>query len=435
MKARIAVGLERVALVALGCGLALALLETGLRVAGRLWSWQRERANVVATDGADTIRVLCVGESTTALGGPDAYPRKLEILLNRQKHARRYGVVNAGVPGITTDAVVQQLDELLDRYRPHVVVAMLGINDALVEDPGAHRLPSYSSWRVVKVAQLAIGNLRARLTPGPTDDPISRDALAAIAAGDVDRAREVLLSAPADHPRDCPDGPLCATAHALVTGLTVSSRFDDAEQFARAWIRAHPEDTTMREMTWGLRLAEAGRDVHQRRLDVADAKLAALDRVIPAEAHVSRAAMMAIRATIAERRDMPADAARYRAAAEALRMGRWRESTERNYRRLADVLHARGIRLVAMQYPLRSVASLRAILGDAPDVVFVDNEATFRDALRSAAWETWFVDAFAGDFGHTTPAGALLIAGNAAHAILTLPRADVLVTRSSARPD
>jgi hypothetical protein len=71
-----------------------------------------------------------------------------------------------------------------------------------------------------------------------------------------------------------------------------------------------------------------------------------------------------------------------------------------------------------MQYPLRSVDELRTILGDPADVVFVDNDASFREALRRAPWETWFTDDFAGDFGHTTPAGSELIAENAARAIL-----------------
>jgi hypothetical protein len=59
----------------------------------------------------DTVRVLCLGESTTALGGASAYPRLLEQILNERGGGRRFTVVNAGLPGITTDQVVAGLEE------------------------------------------------------------------------------------------------------------------------------------------------------------------------------------------------------------------------------------------------------------------------------------------------------------------------------------
>ena len=44
---------------------------------------------------------------------------------------------------------------------------------------------------------------------------------------------------------------------------------------------------------------------------------------------------------------------------------------------------ASAIALVAVQYPMRELAPLREMLGDPPDVIFVDNEAVFREALRA----------------------------------------------------
>jgi hypothetical protein len=74
-----------------------------------------------------------------------------------------------------------------------------------------------------------------------------------------------------------------------------------------------------------------------------------------------------------------------------------------------------------MQYPLRSAGALRTLLGDT-DVTIVENDQPFRDALRRAPWETWFTDAFAGDFGHTTPAGSHLLAEDVAPAVLAAIR-------------
>src|SRR5437867_13093057 len=91
--------------------------------------------------------------------------------------------------------------------------------------------------------------------------------------------------------------------------------------------------------------------------------------------------------------------------------------TVRNYRDLARMLRDRGITLVAVQYPLRKVDGLRRMLDGETGVVFVDNEAVFKDALRSAPYGEYFTDAFAGDFGHLTPRGARLLAENLAHPI------------------
>src|SRR5689334_16815399 len=90
MKTTVVAWLQRIALVGFGLGLSIVLLEAGLRTAGMVWLWLRARENAAALDATSTIRVLCVGESTTALGGPDAYPRKLEMLLNRQGGGRRF---------------------------------------------------------------------------------------------------------------------------------------------------------------------------------------------------------------------------------------------------------------------------------------------------------------------------------------------------------
>ena len=85
------------------------------------------------------------------------------------------------------------------------------------------------------------------------------------------------------------------------------------------------------------------------------------------------------------------------------------------------LLEASGIPLVAVQYPVRSVEPLRRLLGARKDVWIVDNEAVFKEALRQASYAEYFVDTFGGDFGHTTPRGARLLAENVAQSILAGP--------------
>jgi hypothetical protein len=71
-----------------------------------------------------------------------------------------------------------------------------------------------------------------------------------------------------------------------------------------------------------------------------------------------------------------------------------------------------------MQYPMRDVSSLQAVLGTGKGIIFVENKENFEAALARGPVSSVFRDMFAGDFGHATPAGNALIAENAARAIL-----------------
>ncbi len=115
------------------------------------------------------------------------------------------------------------------------------------------------------------------------------------------------------------------------------------------------------------------------------------------------------------------DAARAQESARRARevgAGFYKPVTRRNYRRIREILDRRGVRLVAMQYPVRSVEPLKRLLEPNAGVAFVDNEGVFREALQRLPWDTIFIDRFGGDFGHCTPYGYRLIADNLARVLL-----------------
>ena len=51
-------------------------------------------------------------------------------------------------------------------------------------------------------------------------------------------------------------------------------------------------------------------------------------------------------------------------------------------------------------------------------VIFVDNERVFQEALKQGSYQEYFRDMFAGDFGHCTQKGNMLLAQNIADVIL-----------------
>ena len=127
-------------------------------------------------------------------------------------------------------------------------------------------------------------------------------------------------------------------------------------------------------------------------------------------------------AAISERRGQIANAREYydKASRLALDSSASNDSpTARNYRALKAMLDKRKIRLVCVQYPMRPAASLKKIFaGQWDDIIFVDNESVFRDAVRQTGHNAYFRDMFAGDFGHCTEKGNRLLGENIAKAIL-----------------
>ena len=89
-----------------------------------------------------------------------------------------------------------------------------------------------------------------------------------------------------------------------------------------------------------------------------------------------------------------------------------------NYRAVKKLLDARAIPLFAMQYPLRPVAALKDIFDDdGAGVFFVSNE-NFSRLVAQNGYARYFNDMFAGDFGHCSHEGEMLMAENAARAVL-----------------
>ncbi len=93
--------------------------------------------------------------------------------------------------------------------------------------------------------------------------------------------------------------------------------------------------------------------------------------------------------------------------------------TNSNYHKFKTILDKRGIVWVCVQYPVRNLEPLKKIFqGNDKGIIFVDNEKIFRDAIKKSSYKEYFVDMFAGDFGHCTDKGNKLLAENIANVIL-----------------
>ncbi len=424
--------LHRAGLILLGLLLGLVLLEIGLRIGGFLWLGAQARRNLAATETGGARRILCIGESTTAFGEETSYPRLLDAFLDEQIGRDGFSVINAGIPRTTTDAILQQLPAWLDQHRPDTVVAMIGINDRkyllLPEDEGLTGL--LQRLQVVKLAGLLADHLTHREETPPKPGVRAREetlarARAAIAADPTDVAAHIAASNAG--PRDQRHATFAAAEKALREAIERNpedpgprdklaelylhwSRAADAQEVLEEALdagAANRETERLLLRTFRIRLTGA---LFWARLPEAERLARALLDRLPENAEASRADVLATLGSIARRRGDLKAAEQYASEARRLRAGRSDERTRANYRAIADLLEARGVRLVAVQYPMRSTEPLLRQLDGATVAAFVDNEAAFQEAVRAQGFGKIFSDSFAGDFGHLTEPGRRLLA-------------------------
>ena len=211
---------QKILLVFFGFFLTVILLEVGLRVGGFVFLSFQEGSNRVSLDQNDSFRILCLGESTTALGGDNSYPRQLENILNSTRKDIHFSVINKGIPSITTTQIVANLEKYLDEYKPHLVVVMMGINDgsALQNNPnGISRVknPFLEKFQIFKLTKLlwlhvtyqdkketknpflekALQSLDAQVNANPSSVGLTKLANFYGAMNNFEKQKEILLKA------------------------------------------------------------------------------------------------------------------------------------------------------------------------------------------------------------------------------------------------
>lgn len=250
--------IHKTALVLLGVLITVVLLEAGLRLAGSVFFLRQQLVNRLTLGRDEAVRILCIGESTTALGDEFAYPRQLEKILNKRSPEHRFAVINKGVPGTNTGEILVNVEEYLDTYRPHVVLVMMGINDREQQDRMTESGSAGRPW----YAALRTANLLRWIATGIGERRFMKEAERALEAEDADPARLIGL---AQHFRE-------------------RRRFEMAEQLLRRAVELKPDygppHMELAEFYWDrervddiLTVLETAADLdlrYERRLQVAD---------------------------------------------------------------------------------------------------------------------------------------------------------------------
>lgn len=496
---------RKIGLILFGIGLSLVIIDIIFRAGGFIYLRSQESRNQRSLSEWGEYQILFIGESTTAEGGMDSYPRKVGRILRERIPDIKFSVINKAVPGVDTTYLLSRLEDNLRQYNPNMVVTMMGINDHAADVPHVEASWGFrryiKSLRLYRILKLFLVNVREKdilkeiyLTRAhyyqEKDDSTMAERLfnkaIKIKPKDYDtyiefaryyleredylKAEELFdMAIRADYKEYVPyleygrywmeRQEYLKSEEMFRKALDLSGndyrvfielgqcysnwgRFDEARGMFEKAIESNPRAYEP--------YLEFGRYYYQRQAYLEaealfnkslelnpDNEAACMElgwcysgqgKLFLAEEMFKKAIEIAPGTDIVytelarfyekEGRQKEAQEIINKVVENVRGTDDFSETTKYNYRKLADIVLGKGIRLVCVQYPRRRLEPLKRIFKSAGKIKFVDNEKTFNNAVREGAYDDYFVDRFAGDFGHFTDKGADLLASNVSDVIV-----------------
>lgn len=417
-------------------------------------------------------RIVCFGDSMTAL----QYPRFLEEELNRRSSKVKFTVIDKGRAGKNIKYVTSILEKALDEYKPHMVIAMGMVMDGgeeIIDDDVDGALPGlvdkpdnllehFKAYNLLRFIT-AYTERKARageVCSAQENNPIPKDqGLKAQSFPVTDFMREDLryqerLNKAWDlvQNNDAAGGekkirleiekyPEKINAYIFLAALykdrkkekeyqeivsrglandrdgnfnvwlgeqaAKDRKFAESEAFLLEALKKNSKEVrSYVQMGWNF--------FSQGRVPEAEAMFKKAIEVDPL--CVAGYTALALFYTGQGKEEL---AEKYFHEADSLKLRISRPVAARYYyRKVRDALARRKIKFVCAQYPVQKLGFLKRLFEPGDDMIFVDNEKVFKDALKGSRYGDYFSDRWAGDFGHCTLEGNKLLAKNIADTLI-----------------
>ncbi len=393
--------------------------------------------NVQQARQKNVYRILCIGESTTLVGGKDSYPSQLENILNQTGGGMQFQVINQGMAGVSTTTISQQLPQWLQRYRPDMVIAMIGILDPMQNQKQdtpqslpafVEKIKLYQLFK--KLEQKAVVGLKeyVQRQERQIHPPVKENK---VFTTEYDMFNDAMVQQPDDQKK----------LYFLINLVKADGRMDVAEVLYEKFLQNNKNDVINRWVIkqYGNLLVQRGEyDKFVRVMEYIPYDSWLFDWIkgyCHGEDHMERVRQTIERMVTQERVDPLVygyvsacyeegghkDLADIYQDKMGLESSYYAPLTRRNYIAIKDILLSQDIQPVFVQYPMRNIRPLLSIFDNDPDrgkIIFVDNGPVFHEGVRQKSYEFYFLDKMSGDTGHATPEGNHLLAGNIAKAIL-----------------
>lgn len=386
---------EKIKTIVFRIVLILVLLEIGLRISGYGQILYQDSFNIISASKNNTYNILVLGDSLSQSGGSDSWPRQLEGILNNKNSVLKFKVINRAVSGDNTENILSTLDERLASFDPDMVVMMAGTMDVINESfigkntsfIGKNTL-FFEDFRVYKLSKFLLGYFKNQIT----DNNIIKN-----------------INTPAErHNLSISSN---ETEELFKKAIEIDTNKTDAyTEVEKIYFYFNDSEKTVRVFTdvgWHY--------LSNNKSEEAEKWFNAMMRLNP---NILADVYIGIRNRYFEE-DENATAYVFNDWARNLRDGiTYIPSVQDNFRKIYEKVNKKGIRLVAVQYPIVSVEQLKSIFKGDEDIIFVSNEENFKEALKTYDYYELFKDKDRVAFGHANEKGNGLIAENVANAVL-----------------
>ena len=480
---------QKIPLILFGLFLTIVILEIVLRISGFAISSLQEYRNLQSIKQKGSCRIMCLGESTTQ----KQYPACLEEILNQRNIGIKFSVIDKGLAGTNTVAILAKLEANLDKYQPDIVVTMMGVNDNGKHMPyeiaySSKLITALRSFKVYKFTRLLWLHMVTKskkvcekfqqeqsFNKAKKVNPNNDSAYAELGwfykdQGKFSESEDAFNKAIKLNPHN-------NSSYAGLSRLYIDhEKFAKSEQVLKKAIELNPKsDCVYAELGWlyqcqrkeveseqaykkAIELNPNNAFIyqelsrlyrHQEKLVESEQMFKKAIELIPNDgsAYIELGMLYRDQGKLVEleqifKKDIELNpnnecsygslariycdmgnnelSKMYAEKANSLRNESYNPKTFNNYHILKQILDKRKIKLVCMQYPMRNIAPLKKIFKEEPEgnIIFVDNERIFKDAIRKEGYKEYFKDMFGGDFGHCTDKGNKLLAENIASVIL-----------------
>ena len=449
-------------------------VEIIMRLIGWVLMRPQHEANKIFPPDAHAFRILTLGESTTADyfadGKDNAWPRQLERKMNEKYGDESVRVFNGGVDGATTDMLVANLEGQVEKFNPHLVIMMVGINDNYYLE---YKFDFNSKWKsffynikVVKLYKWIKDNIKYRQLKIKT------------------KPRYIVDNKMSFHERDEFNNFIETFKHNMETdniGLAISKAEDILKKYQNnikmvVQVMRGIDAFYMNRSPWLERKDDD--PIKRRQMAIEKFIVEQYDQILSKTNNLAEAVSFKVFVYINQRNPSCMDTVLQLLEFDSLtpeekitlfsglkwcpkghmnemevakkvnyfqkqhnvafsRKGRSVVSTQKNIKKMHRYLQERNIDVIFMQYPLANIDVLQYILSTEKitagvdeyknaiikywkpppfqvdeKLKFLENRENFESALKKYDFDEIFIDRFATLFGHTSKIGHELIADN-----------------------
>ncbi|NOT77628.1 MAG: hypothetical protein HOP07_01345 [Bacteriovoracaceae bacterium] len=407
----------------------LITIELGMRFTGTMILFTQDSRNNILLDDKNLIRILTVGESTTAdifSGSMLSWPRQLEKLLN--SNGKKFRVYNVGLTATTTGQILARLPDQLEFYKPHIVITMMGIND-----PSTYWLSPADSnliqnLRLFKLAKTTYKNFLKLLKNQPTfingyyDLEGYENIVKQLELQEFSQVRPQIEKKIRGLSSIERGKILFFLGNKISHGVEVISKRTANSRLLLRWsleeyfliknaLASYIYTARFENIQDCFPLTKKFLDLGG---ELDDILLSNLEYCVENAASSEKSRWMNLL------KNNPLEL-QIKPVISIV------QQTRENYLMAHALLKKNSIKHIAMEYPLTSIAGLKAFFSadgkikkEYDDIIFAENIDNFQSLLKIHPYEYLFTDRFADYFGHTTDVGHSLIAQSAQKATMVL---------------